>query len=81
MKHSVILTIASLLSVLFLTFHLADDIVRHGAGPGSPTTRRWKGPPQGVGDGRGSGSAGDRRAILFKAKCELTTRWSRPGHR
>jgi hypothetical protein len=28
MKHSVMLTIASLLSVLFLTFHLADDIVR-----------------------------------------------------
>ena len=28
MKHSAMLTIASLLSVLFLTFHLADDIVR-----------------------------------------------------
>jgi hypothetical protein len=28
MKRSVMLTIASLLSVLFLTFHLADDIVR-----------------------------------------------------
>ena len=33
MKHSVMLTIASLLSVLFLTFHLADDIVR-GYEPG-----------------------------------------------
>ena len=33
MKHSVMLTIASLLSVLFLTFHLADDIVR-GFEPG-----------------------------------------------
>ena len=28
MKHSVMLTIASLLSILFLTFHLTDDIVR-----------------------------------------------------
>ncbi len=27
MKHSVMLTIASLLSILFFTFHLADDIV------------------------------------------------------
>ena len=33
MKHSVALTIASLLSVLFFTFHLADDIVR-GFEPG-----------------------------------------------
>jgi hypothetical protein len=28
MKHSVLLTITSLLSILFLTFHLTDDIVR-----------------------------------------------------
>ena len=28
MKHNVMLTIASLLSILFLTFHLTDDIVR-----------------------------------------------------
>jgi hypothetical protein len=28
MKHNVALTIASLLSILFLTFHLADDIIR-----------------------------------------------------
>ena len=28
MKHSVILTITSLLSILFFTFHVADDIVR-----------------------------------------------------
>ena len=28
MKHNVMLTIASLLSILFVTFHLADDIVR-----------------------------------------------------
>src|ERR1044071_3351106 len=33
MKSKVMLTIASLLSVLFLTFHLADDIVR-GFEPG-----------------------------------------------
>jgi hypothetical protein len=33
MKHSAMLTVASLLSVLFLTFHLADDIVR-GFEPG-----------------------------------------------
>src|SRR5213594_3517056 len=33
MKHSVMLTIASLLLVLFLTFHLADDI-RRGFEPG-----------------------------------------------
>ena len=33
MKHSSMLTIASLLSVLFLTFHLADDI-RRGFEPG-----------------------------------------------
>ena len=28
MKHSVMLTISSLLSILFMTFHLSDDIVR-----------------------------------------------------
>jgi hypothetical protein len=33
MKHSVMLTIASLLSILFFTIHLADDIVR-GMEPG-----------------------------------------------
>ena len=33
MKHSVMLTISSLLSILFLTFHLSDDIVR-GMEPG-----------------------------------------------
>ena len=33
MKHSVVLTIASLLSILFGTFHLADDIAR-GMSPG-----------------------------------------------
>lgn len=33
MKHSVMLTISSLLLILFLTFHLADDIV-HGFEPG-----------------------------------------------
>jgi hypothetical protein len=30
MKHSVMLTIASLLSILLLTFHLSDDIIRAG---------------------------------------------------
>ena len=33
MKHSVMLTISSLLSILFMTFHLSDDIVR-GMEPG-----------------------------------------------
>ncbi len=33
MKHNDMLTIASLLSILFMTFHLADDIVR-GMEPG-----------------------------------------------
>jgi len=28
MKHNAMLTIASLLSILFMTFHLADDIIR-----------------------------------------------------
>lgn len=28
MKHNAALTVASLLSILFLTFHLADDIIR-----------------------------------------------------
>jgi hypothetical protein len=36
MKHSSMLTIASLLSVLFFTFHLADDI-RRGMEPGTLT--------------------------------------------
>ena len=34
MKHSVVLTIASLLSILFVTLHAADDIVR-GMEPGT----------------------------------------------
>ena len=34
MKHNSTLTIASLLSILFMTFHLADDIVR-GMEPGT----------------------------------------------
>lgn len=33
MKHNIILTITSLLSILFMTFHLSDDIVR-GFEPG-----------------------------------------------
>jgi len=36
MKHNVMLTRASLLSILFMTFHLADDIVR-GMEPGTLT--------------------------------------------
>ncbi len=36
MKHNVILTVASLLSILFLTFHHADDVVR-GMAPGRLT--------------------------------------------
>ena len=35
MKNHVILTVASLLSILLLTLHLADDIVR-GMAPGGP---------------------------------------------
>ena len=34
MKHNVMLTVASLLSILFMTFHLTDDIVR-GMEPGT----------------------------------------------
>jgi hypothetical protein len=34
MKHNVMLTVASLLSILFFTFHLTDDIVR-GIEPGT----------------------------------------------
>ena len=34
MKHNVVLTIASLLSILFMTLHLTDDIVR-GMEPGT----------------------------------------------
>jgi hypothetical protein len=34
MKHNAVLTIASLLSILFMTLHLADDIVR-GMEPGT----------------------------------------------
>jgi hypothetical protein len=37
MKQNVTLTIASLLSILFMTFHLADDIVR-GMEPGTLST-------------------------------------------
>jgi hypothetical protein len=36
MKRSVMLTVASLLSILFFTFHLADDVVR-GIEPGTAT--------------------------------------------
>ena len=36
MKHSSMLTVASLLSILFFTFHLADDIIR-GFEPGKLT--------------------------------------------
>ena len=36
MKHGVMLTITSLLSILFMTFHLADDIVR-GMEKGGPS--------------------------------------------
>ena len=40
MKHNVMLTIASLLSILFLTFHLTDDIVR-GMEPGTAPKPHW----------------------------------------
>ena len=36
MKHNVILTVASLLSILFGTFHLADDIARGMSAGGLP---------------------------------------------
>src|SRR3954469_2496756 len=35
MKHTVMLTVASLLSLLFLTFHLTDDIIRGYVGGGA----------------------------------------------
>jgi hypothetical protein len=34
MKHNIMLTVASLLSIIFFTFHHADDVVR-GMAPGS----------------------------------------------
>ena len=37
MKHQVTLTITSLLSILFMAFHLTDDIVR-GMEPGGVST-------------------------------------------
>jgi hypothetical protein len=41
MKHSVLLTIASLLSILFGTFHLADDIARGMSLGALPISLRW----------------------------------------
>ena len=38
MKHNVMLTVASLLSILLLTFHLTDDIVRGFEREGSQTS-------------------------------------------
>ena len=35
MKHKLLLTITSLLSILFMTFHLSEDVVR-GIEPGGP---------------------------------------------
>jgi hypothetical protein len=40
MKHNVALTTASLLSILFMTFHVADDIVR-GMEPGTLPNFTW----------------------------------------
>ncbi len=49
MKHTVMLTITSLLTILFTTFHLADDMVRGfspgglsniPAGPAEPSSSR-----------------------------------------
>jgi len=40
MKQNVTLTIASLLSILFMTFHLTDDIVR-GMEPGTLSRRMF----------------------------------------
>ena len=37
MKHNAMLTVASLLSIIFMTFHLADDIIR-GMAKGAVTT-------------------------------------------
>src|SRR5260370_4911320 len=33
MKHNVMLTIASLLSIVLMTFHFTDDVLREGGGP------------------------------------------------
>ena len=38
MKHNILLVIASVLSILFTTFHLTDDIVR-GMAPGTLPSR------------------------------------------
>jgi hypothetical protein len=40
MKHNVMLTITSLLSILFMTFHLTDDIIR-GIGLGRGLKPLW----------------------------------------
>jgi len=37
LKNNLLLIIASLLSILFMTFHLADDIARGFEKEGSPT--------------------------------------------
>lgn len=37
MRHNIALTVASLLSMVFMTLHLADDIVRGMAGGGVPS--------------------------------------------
>jgi hypothetical protein len=38
MKHNIMLTITSLLSILLMTLHLADDIVRGMEGEGFQTS-------------------------------------------
>ena len=74
MKHNVMLTIASLLSILFMTFHLTDDIVR-GMEPGtlsnliavpiwsSGCTERWCSPN---GD-RGTSSSSSGRSLCWSS--------------
>jgi hypothetical protein len=41
MKHTVTLTITSLLSMLLTTFHHSDEIVRGWSRKGSTTSFRW----------------------------------------
>ncbi len=70
MKHNILLVVASVLSILFMTFHLTDDIVR-GMEPGTLfdliavpilvvwLTERWSWPK---GD-RGTSSSSSGRSL------------------
>jgi hypothetical protein len=74
MKHNLTLTLSSLLSILFFTFHLTDDIVRGFEKGGSQTlllfpslsfgcAERWCSPN---GD-RGTSSSSLRRSLRWQS--------------